>query len=120
MGYAVWPTMVRPGSSSTCLSVITCCLPDSGAPEEDAALYLCALFHSDAGEEDGVHYGALDAAALSHQGVQAHAVRSDVGRGLVGALGPDWSIRRKEVLPDLLIQKLHGAVVVLLHGALKV
>ena len=94
-----------------------CVPPDAGAPEQDAALHFRSPFHRDAREQNGIDHGALNAAALGHQRVQAHTVRPDVGGGLVGPLGPDGPFRRKEVRPDVFIQKLHGAVIVFLHGA---
>ena len=47
--------------------------------EQDAVLDHSALFHGNAGEQDGVEDHTVDAAAVSHQGVQALALSADIG-----------------------------------------
>ena len=83
---------------------------------DDGVLHHSALGDLDAAEEDGVDDGALDDAAVGHQGVGALALVVVAGGHVVADLGVDRALRREQLAAHLVVLQRHVEVEVGLDG----
>ncbi|MPM49832.1 hypothetical protein SDC9_96564 [bioreactor metagenome] len=90
---------------------------DHGVLKQNAVAHPRTLLHHNAGEQNRAFHRPLQLAAVSNQRVDAQAAGTGVGGGFVRVFCPDRPQRREQLRPDGGVQKLHAAVIILLHGA---